>query len=492
MDDAVELRTRLRRCKTSLLAETVVGRGVAEDVAPPGDAARVCHYAENVATLGEGAKQRRSDMRRAHPLAGWPATLVANPALALAPLLVFLVVVSVVFPDRQDDEAGYLELARNLMHGHYATGRPNALLDADPSYPDLWFGPGLPLALVGPVAAGLSLTVMRLVGPLFLFAALVVFFKLMRRTVAPGAALVVTWLLGLYLPFYTVLPNLHSEPLAVLFVALALYATARIVEGADYRWVAVGGVALAGLALTRVDYGWVVTAVLIALVVWSLFSRSRRAPRRLASMYALGLALCIPWLVYTHSQTGRVFLWGNSGSLSLYWMSTPYPHEYGDWQQANAVFSDPNLSRHKPFFTTLEGHTLSQQNATLEHQAVDNIRHHPAKYLENVAANVSRMLFDTPYSYTPQRLGALYFALPNALLFGVFVLAAVVAVRMRASLPPPTLPFALFAFASFAMHALLAAYPRMLIPIAPVVAWFVGTTFGRNVRLVGAGPQGDG
>src|SRR6185437_8151822 len=127
------------------------------------------------------------------------------------PILLFLVVVTLVFPDRQDDEAGYLELARNLTHGHYAAGRPDALLDADPSYPDLWFGPGLPLVLVVPVALGLPLGLIRLLGPLELFLALLVFFHLVARYTNRRAALVAAWGLALYLPFYTVLPNLHSE-----------------------------------------------------------------------------------------------------------------------------------------------------------------------------------------------------------------------------------------------------------------------------------------
>ena len=80
---------------------------------------------------------------------------MSHPLVLLVPLLGLLLLVAVLFPERQDDEAGYLELARNLTHGHYATGRPDALLDADPSYPDLWFGPGLPLVLAGPVASGL-------------------------------------------------------------------------------------------------------------------------------------------------------------------------------------------------------------------------------------------------------------------------------------------------------------------------------------------------
>lgn len=423
--------------------------------------------------------------------AGWLARVSSHPTHLLLPLLALLVLVAVFFPERQDDEAGYLELARNLQHGRYATGRPDALLDADPAYPDLWFGPGLPLALVGAVSAGLPLALVRLTGPLFLFAALLVFFQLMRRYLRPQAALAATWALGLYLPFYTVLPNLHSEPLAVLLVVVALYATARLTEDGGHRWLALGAVALAGVALTRVAYGWVLTVALAVLAVWWVASRSRTA-RRLAAMYALALALCVPWLAYTSAETGRILQWGSSGSLSLYWMSSPYERDLGDWQQANAVFSDPNLAAHRPFFESLRGLTLSQQNARLERRALENIAQHPGKYLENVAANVSRMLFDAPYSFSRPRLSALYFALPNALLLAAALLAAVVALRVRSALPKAAAPFAIFALAAFGLHALVAAYPRMLMPIVPVVVWFAATMIASHVRLARPEAQGGG
>jgi 4-amino-4-deoxy-L-arabinose transferase-like glycosyltransferase len=402
---------------------------------------------------------------------------------------VLFVLAALYLPERQNDESGYLGAARNILDGSYAKGPPDALLDSDETYPDLWFGPGLPLVLAGPVAADVPLELVRLLGPLFLFVAVLVFYALMRRHTQAAPAVLGAAALGLYVPFYTLLPALHSEALAVLLVVVALYATARLFEEPGGRWVLLGAVALAGLALTRVDYGWVLTAVLAAVLVWWLVSRAA-GPRRLAAMYALGLAFCIPWLVYTAAETGRILQWGNSGGLSVYWMSSPYEGDLGDWQKAEAVASDENLAPHRPFFAELEGRSLPDQNAALERRALENIREHPRKYVENVAANISRMLFDAPYSYSSQRLTAMYFAIPNALLLGVFGFALVVAVRVRGALPPPTAAFAIFAIAGFGLHAFASAYPRMLFPIVPVLIWFAGTTIANHVRIVDSRAHG--
>ncbi len=418
----------------------------------------------------------------------WAASFGAHASrvLPFVALLAILVVATYALPDRQDDEAGYLELARNLADGHYTTGRPDALLDADPSYPDLWFGPGLPLVLAGPVAANLPLDVLRLSGPLFLFGALLVFHALARRALSPRAALWATFALGLYLPFYSVLTNLHSEPLAVLLLVVAMYAIARACAGDGRRWTVAGGAALAGLALTRVAYGWVLTVALIAFAIWWLATR-RAAARRLVGMTALALALCTPWLVYTTVETGRPLQWGNSGALSLYWMSTPTPGLLGDWQQANDVFTDPELAAERPFFASLRGLELPEQNRRLEQRAVENIVQHPVSYAKHVVANVSRMLFDAPYSHTEQRLSAFAFALPNALLLGSFAVALFLLVARLRALPSAALPFAVLAAVAVGLHVLVATYPRMLLPIVPLLVWFtaIGLAGERTSHLTG-------
>jgi 4-amino-4-deoxy-L-arabinose transferase-like glycosyltransferase len=390
--------------------------------------------------------------------------------LLLLPLLAIYVAAAAFFPHHGDDEASYVTLAERLTHGTYVTGDEDALLDVSSASPDLWFGPGLPGLLTPLVAVDAPIWLMRLTGPLLLFAAVVLLYVLARDRWGRRAATISAYGVGLYPPFWSLLSNLHSEVLAIFFTAAAMLAVSRhLTRGGRLSFV-LAAISFAGLALTRVAYGWVLTLMLVALVVWWLVRRSRAAGR-VGAIVALGLVLCIPWLAYTYSKTDRLFVWGNSGALSLYWMTSPHESDLGDWQQADDVFTNPALAAHRPFFTSLRGLTLAEQNSEIEHEALRNALHHPLKFGKNVAANVSRMLFNEPYSRTPKETNDLFYALPNAIVVGAAAFCLLVLLPRRRSLPPETGLFVALGVAAFCLHALVAAYPRMLMPIVPLVGW---------------------
>ena len=116
-------------------------------------------------------------------------------------------------------------------------------------------------------------------------------------------------------------------------------------------------------------------------------------------------------------------------------MTSPYEGDLGDWHQAHLVFSDPALRPHREFFDSLRGLTLAEQNAEIEREALRNIADHPAAYAENVVANVSRMLFNTPYSRTLEQTNDVFYALPNAILLGAALFSALVLLPRRRTLP---------------------------------------------------------
>ena len=400
----------------------------------------------------------------------------------LVPLLAVYVAVLAFFPAHPDDEAGYLELAERITHGTYVAGDGDALLDEDPASPDLWFGPGLPLTLVPLVALDVPIEVIRLAGPLFLFGAALLFYVLARDRWGPRIGLAATYAVGLYPPFWPLLSNLHSEPLAILFVAAAMLGLARHLARPTPGTFALAAAGLAGLALTRVAYGWVLTATLVAAVVWWIVRRGSVAAR-VVPVTAVALLLCTPWLAYTYAKTDRPLQWGNSGALSLYWMASPYRGDTGDWRQADDVFTDPRLAPHRAFFERLRGLTLAEQNARIEREALSNIAEHPLSYAGNVVANASRLLLNRPYSDSAWRANDLLYAVSGLALLAAAAFAAVVLVPRRGSLPPETGPFAALALLAVGGHLLVAAYPRMLAPVVPLVGWLATLAAVSATRL---------
>jgi hypothetical protein len=455
-------------------SRTILSKMTSPDSRPAASA--VGGESRDVPAAGVGRRRLISQARQ---------QLARRPYLVLLSILPLLLAMPLlgpsINPNLWGDEHGYVNLARNLVDGRYLTGRDDVIVGW-PSVPDLWFGPGLPLALTPLAAVDAPVSVMRFAGPLFVFAAAALLYVLLRRYVSAPVALAGSLAFGLYPPFYTALVHLHSETLALLLVVATMYGTSRYLHDGRLWQLALAAVALGWLALTRVAFGWIVTALLVAALVWWALRRDA-APRRFAAICSLALVLCVPWLAYTYSVTDRFFYWGSSGGLSLYWMSSPYPAEKGDWQLPTDVFRDERLAGHRELFSSLAGRPIPEQNDRLIEAARENIREHPAKYAENVLANVSRMWFHAPYSFRLERLKPLLFAVPNAFVLSALLVTVVLLVRRRRLLPVEAVPFAMLGVAAFGLHALLAAYPRMLFPVIPVIAWFVVVVISRSLRL---------
>jgi hypothetical protein len=373
------------------------------------------------------------------------------------------------------DEGPFLAAAHRLLHGQYA------LVGAMDGTKFLWHGPGLP-ALISPlVAIGAPLSVIRLLGPLLLFAAVVVFYRLLRLRLSRRIALIGAYALGLYAPMYEGVTSLQKEPLALLMSLLALYGTARYVAEGGRRHLLLAGLALGGLAMTRLEFGWVITALLAGAVSWWLVARfrngarSRRAlgARRWALVCGVGMLACVPWLAYTYSITHHLFYWGNSGGISLYWMSSPASGQLGQWHASHTVFADPRLTVYRPLFHHLATLSPLQRDLTLRHLAVVQALGHPAKYALNLLANVSRMLFGVPFSFRLSAPVIAALAVFNGAVLGGLLASVVALRRARRSLPPEAVPFLWFAGLALVIHLLPSAEPRFLIPLIPVPAWVI-------------------
>jgi hypothetical protein len=218
-----------------------------------------------------------------------------------------------------------------------------------------------------------------------------------------------------------------------------------------------------------VEYGYVLTGcLLIAGAMW-LKGRGRTA-RDSAAVCGVALALCVPWLAYTYALTDKPFYWSNAGSLSLYWMSGPTADDLGDPHAGRAVFRLDELRAHRPLFRRLRTMHPVAADEELRRVARENIYDHPARFARNVVNNLSRLLFNFPFSFQQETAKPLFYVIPNALLLvglGVGLVGLAREHRWWALVVPP----AVFGLLGFAIHVPVAGYPRYWYPVVPIALW---------------------
>jgi hypothetical protein len=232
------------------------------------------------------------------------------------------------------------------------------------------------------------------------------------------------------------------------------------------------------------EFGPVTALFLIGGAAVLLIRRQSITARFTVATCAIALALCIPWLAYTYSQTDRFFYWSNSAGAQIYWMASPRSEDLGDWQGESEVFADRNLAGHQPFFRSFLGRTPDDKDAALRRAALRQIRHDPAGYARNVGANISRQIINFPYSFTEFSPGsALFYGVPNLLVLLLFVSSVVMLVRRRVPARPEILTFILLAVVIFGVHSLVAAYARMFVVTVPLMGAVALYTLASRARL---------
>jgi hypothetical protein len=181
--------------------------------------------------------------------------------------------------------------------------------------------------------------------------------------------------------------------------------------------------------------------------------------------------------------TGKIFYWANSSGQVIYWLTNPYPEEYGDWKSEVEVATVPQLYRHKEFFEKLAEVDFMKQDKMLKKQAMENIVNHPVKMLYNWVANVSRLFLNFPYSYKYQNPIQLLYLIPGALLLSAVLFCIYPLVKFRRNLPPEIIHAVIVFLVFVAGHSLIYAAARFLCTIIPFVLIVIAYTTTNLVKM---------
>ncbi len=389
------------------------------------------------------------------------------PTLLLLPVLAVYLAIPVFHPGPGPglvgDERVFVDFAHNLLHGYYAPSQSKLGWNSLPK------GPGLPLLVAPLVALHLPVLVLRLVvGPLTLFLAVVGFFKLANIYLRRNAALVVAYLFGCaYLPFFTLLGGIEDEPLTILLTVLIAHRIATWHTRRSTKDLVLTGLLLGALALTKVEFGYLLVLWILISSVLSFLPWKNRASARFALVACvLGMAVCIPYLVYTYSYAHRTFYWSDSGGSQLYWMASRQSSDMGDWQSSPTVFTDSHLAPHRQFFRSLEHMSSVGKDSALQAAALHNITDDPLMYARNLVFNAERQVLNSPYSYTPTRWSSIIgFGIPTVSVILLFLWSVLRLFRRKGLRRPEMTMFVIFVITTFGLHTLVSAYGRMFVTV---------------------------
>lgn len=363
------------------------------------------------------------------------------------------------------DEIRYVGFASNLSHGYYSPAFPNI---------NLWSGPGYPIVLwIFHHVIHLPYWLIRYSNAIFMVLSVLFVYKSLVELSNQRMGLFGSGILAFFYPIYQDLPFLLTETLVLLLVSISIYLVSTLGKENGSRKYIYLGVMLGILTLVKVIFGLVIPLV----VVLTLFFSTRK--KKIFTTAFVWFLMVLPWLFYTQQLTSRIFYWGNAGGMSLYWMSSPAPNEYGDWNNetftagCKASHDDCNAhyfeEYHAEDMARIKDFPSIKKDDAYKQLAISNIKNHPVKFIKNIVFNWSRMLFGMPFSYTAFKDKTLI-RLPAGLLVLLAVLYCSFNILKRwKERTEEQKMIWLFLAVYLGGSSLLSAYPRMLNVVIPVL-----------------------
>ncbi|HCN29691.1 MAG TPA: hypothetical protein DIT64_13295 [Verrucomicrobiales bacterium] len=374
------------------------------------------------------------------------------------------------------DEGRYLDCARNMTRGFYATD----------DNPDFVNGPGYPIVLLPFVLAGAEgLLPARLLNAFFMAGAAWFAWLLLRHYAGAAWAAAGAWLTGFHPTLLWMGFAIMTEPLAMFCMAGFAWSFCAAVRGGGRGMMLTAAFLLGWLTLTRVFFGHVIMAAALPCLALLPFWKSwRHVLARTLVILGGAFLLCTPWLVHTWQKTGRVLCWStNSGEL-LYWMTSHHEGENGHWFTTEDAVAHPQLApNHKDFYERVMRMPILQRDAFLMEAAMANLRADPARVAYNWACNLSRMAFGFPRSFLPEELRTVVLIAVNGPVIALASLLGLVGLWRWRSVPPEVWLLAVFAAIYLGGGSVAPALPRYFALMLPVLMLGIATVWSRNVRL---------
>ncbi len=410
-----------------------------------------------------------------------------NPYILFSPfLLLFVLYVLKMHSDSMDgDEGGYIKFAENLLNGFYSPPAPDI---------NLWWGPGYPMILVPFLALSLPVICITLMNALFQYLSIVFLFKSLLQFVSFRKALLFSLFWAFCYSSYVHISFILTEPFTIFLISLLIFTLTKAFNNKWKGYLYISGFIIGYIALTKVIFGYVILLLLLGSILLWIINRNNPNYRKGALIMLIAFATVTPYLTYTYSLTGKLLYWGNSGGMSLYWMSTPYETEFGDWnnEKLGADLNDPErpgaavnlqLNHQKDIDEVLKFKAVERDEA-YKKIAVTNIKNHPVKFIKNIVSNISNLIFGFPGSYTYQRplLKIWYFSI----LYTLMLFCLIPTIINWRKLHYSVRFLLVFAFIFFGGSSVVGGYSRQFVIIIPLFIFWIAYIMNEflSVRLL--------
>lgn len=392
-----------------------------------------------------------------------------------------LVVIWGYTPNLDSDEGRYLNFAQNLLNGYYSNPYPDI---------NLWNGPGYPLIIAFFLMLGANNFFIVFVNVFFHFGSVVFLYLSSRFIVGRKISLVVTLIWAAWFFTYKQMAEIMTESFVFFLMGLLIY---LILSNTKWqtRKTLLTGLTIGYLILTKVIFFYVFLFVLVLGILYSVLYKKTFGSTLFRLTFSVFLVIT-PYLGYTYNLTGKLFYLSDAGGMSLYWMSSPYEGEFGDWNAVSldSYCWDGNLQCNQEYFQKNHGEFMGKikgldpiaRNEAFKSKAVDNIKNHPIAYLKNCYANFLRMFFNYPESYSFSRMSTILRIIPGAFLITFSLLAFFVLLKSLISLPCKIMLLFSIVCIYMAGSTVLSAYPRMLYVTLPAILLLIGYVFQHKIK----------
>lgn len=348
----------------------------------------------------------------------------------------------------------------------------------------------------------------------FTYLAVVFLFKALQKITSFKTTLFFSLFLACYFNSLEFIALLYSESLAFFLVALNVYLLVKTFtqDGSikNSKYIFLSGFFIGFLILTKVIFGYVLLFMLIGIGLLWILNRKSLNYKRGFFILSVGLATISPYLIYTYHVTGKLFYLGTSGGNNLYWMSTPFQGEYGNWAPIpkNTPFADEKQNiynggvlnvknrdnfipggedsirlHHLKDFEEINKYQGTEKDDAYKRIVIQNIKSHPIKYLENCISNIGRILFNYPYSYTYQKPGTLI-RLPLNGIIVVLILFSLIPTFINWRKLNFAIRFILFMVILYFGGSIFgSAETRMFTTIVPMLLLWIGYITQQTIKL---------